>query len=414
MWKKTTGILLVCCLVLVFCAAPAMAESPATVTLANGLTLENMSYGYTDGADGYNPDSVGSLWCDGTATGPANLARVRIAGWLDEQPTAEEAQEMASTMVSVWQRSESSLEARELPMSAGGGRPVYARDLGKTQYLILAGLDTGVNLVGYAVIRVEIPDGSTPAPEEDPVVQFVARSYSLILGRDGDAEGILFWANMLKNGTRTGADIVSDFCNSAEFTNRGLSSGEIVNILYNTMLNRSPDEGGLAYWTAQLDNGASSDAIISGFAGSEEFAGICAKYGIVPCQNSEPDPSPEPEPQQGPLEDYIRRSYSLILGREGEAEGIQYWANLLRTGAAAGADIIHQFCGSQEFLSRDLPAESIVEILYHTMLDRSPDEGGLAYWTEQLNNGASPDTIISGFAGSEEFALICAQYGINP
>ena len=253
-------------------------------------------------------------------------------------------------------------------------------------------------------------------PEWDPVAQYVRRSYSLILGREGDPDGITFWTSFLKNGYYAGSDIIHEFCRSAEFAARGLNAREIVTILYNTMLNRSPDEAGLAYWTEQLENGASPDTIISGFAGSAEFAGICAQYGISPrsSQDPEPEPSPDPDPNQDLLEAYIRRSYRLILGREGDPEGIQYWSDQFRSGAVAGAEIIHQFCASVEFQSRNLLGERIVEILYNTMLDRSPDAAGLAYWTEQLENGASPDAIISGFAGSDEFARICAQYGISP
>ena len=38
---------------------------------------------------------------------------------------------------------------------------------------------------------------------------------------------------------------------------------------------------------------------------------------------------------------------------------------------------------------------------------------GLAYWVECLNEGVSPEYVVSGFAGSEEFIQICNSYGIQ-
>ena len=44
--------------------------------------------------------------------------------------------------------------------------------------------------------------------------------------------------------------------------------------------------------------------------------------------------------------------------------------------------------------------------------NREPDAAGFADWVGQLNNGASRESVFQGFAGSAEWADICAQYGI--
>lgn len=61
-------------------------------------------------------------------------------------------------MVSVWQRSEDRLRTLKLPYSTTLSRPVRPDDLNTTQYVIMVGLDTNVNLLGYSVIKVDITD----------------------------------------------------------------------------------------------------------------------------------------------------------------------------------------------------------------------------------------------------------------
>ena len=67
-----------------------------------------------------------------------------------------------------------------------------------------------------------------------------------------------------------------------EFTGKQYGFDRQVTILYRTMLNREPDEGGKAYWVGLLQGGNPIAAVINGFCGSEEFTGICARYGITP------------------------------------------------------------------------------------------------------------------------------------
>ena len=51
--------------------------------------------------------------------------------------------------------------------------------------------------------------------------------------------------------------------------------------LYTTCLGREPDPSGFADWVGQLNNGASRESVFQGFAQSQEWAGICAEYGIL-------------------------------------------------------------------------------------------------------------------------------------
>ncbi len=158
--KKTASILLVICLILSLITVTALADSSAqVVVLSENLVLENISYDFSES---------GSMMISATVTGPSNIAEVRIGSWWDDQPTAEEARETAEYMVSIWKQSQNSFSEKTLPYNCYTGRPVDTEDLGKTQYIILVGMDTSVNYVGYAVLKADIP-GSTEPDTPSPV-----------------------------------------------------------------------------------------------------------------------------------------------------------------------------------------------------------------------------------------------------
>ena len=109
--------------------------------------------------------SSGILIFSTTVKGPSDVAEVRIASWRSTEPTADEAQEAAQTMVSTLKQSTDSFEPKALPFNVDSSTYVYLSDLGKPRYFILAGMDTSVNLVGYAVIKVDIQgEELLPAP----------------------------------------------------------------------------------------------------------------------------------------------------------------------------------------------------------------------------------------------------------
>ena len=112
--------------------------------------------------------------------------------------------------------------------------------------------------------------------------------------------------------------------------------------------------------------------------------------------------------------EYVKRCYRTILGREGEKTGVDYWSNLICTGAKDGASIVSGFIDSKEFKNKRYNNDQVVTILYRSMLGREPESSGRAYWRKFLDAGMSYDYVINGFAVSQEFGRICASYGITP
>ncbi len=123
---------------------------------------------------------------------------------------------------------------------------------------------------------------------EDSVRSFVERLYAYCLEREADPEGLNNWATALINNDTGGLETARGFFNSTEFIARDLNNTDFIRVCYNTLLDRAPDEDGLSYWVALLDNNEQTrDSIVDMFCHSQEFIGLCDQYGII---NSLPDP----------------------------------------------------------------------------------------------------------------------------
>ena len=110
---------------------------------------------------------------------------------------------------------------------------------------------------------------------------FVARLYSMCLGRNGDYDGQASWVRQLINGENSGAGVGYGFFFSPEFINRNLTNEEYTATLYRVFLGREPDQAGFNDWVSQLNGGADRLSIFRGFAHSQEYTNICTSYGIV-------------------------------------------------------------------------------------------------------------------------------------
>ena len=131
----------------------------------------------------------------------------------------------------------------------------------------------------------------------------------------------------------------------------------------------------------------------------------------TPTPTTAPSDPKEKAAQQ--VNDFVGRIYKYILGREPEAEGQEFWASELLGFNRSGAEVANGFLFSEEFLNRNTTDEEFVTILYNTFFGREPDEGGLAYWLDQLKTGTMDRaTVASGFVYSKEWANTCAEYGI--
>lgn len=94
----------------------------------------------------------------------------------------------------------------------------------------------------------------TNLANSDEWIQTIVQGlYQSTLGRNGDAGGVAFWVGRLRSGKNTVAQVAAQFYASNEyFTHIGGGTNTTwVTDLYNKLLHRSPDTGGLSYWVGQ-------------------------------------------------------------------------------------------------------------------------------------------------------------------
>lgn len=242
-----------------------------------------------------------------------------------------------------------------------------------------------------------------------PVASFVERAYLLILGREGEQEGIDYWVNGLQSNELDAANLIYGFVNSAEFINRGYSNDEQVEILYNVMLNRTSDPEGKAGWVNILNNGCSINAVLSGFTGSQEFKNLCSEYGIIPGSVD----LKEGRDQDFNITAFVTRAYSVFLEREPDIPGLNGWCDQINSGDIVAASLIDNFIRSREYQARRRTPSEMVDDLYMAMLGRYADGEGKAHWVEVYNKGVSESYMVEQFTGSDEYKNICAMYGIT-
>jgi Ca2+-binding RTX toxin-like protein len=126
------------------------------------------------------------------------------------------------------------------------------------------------------VERVVFSDGGV-ALDADGAAGQVYRLYRAALDRTPDSAGQGFWM-VARDG---GADLVSvarSFVESAEFQARygSYDNTQFVTQLYTNALHRAPDEAGLAWHVANLNNGLSRAQVVVDFAESAECQGAVA------------------------------------------------------------------------------------------------------------------------------------------
>ncbi|HEX7449767.1 MAG TPA: serpin family protein [Pirellulales bacterium] len=104
-----------------------------------------------------------------------------------------------------------------------------------------------------------------------------------------------------------------------------------------------------------------------------------------------------PGPTLSPNEKVVSAMYEALLHRTAEPAALAYWSNLLDDGASP-AKVAVGIEASSEYRQEE------VESLYQHYLGRAADANGLAFFTAQLAAGGTIEQIAATLAGSAEFA----------
>jgi VCBS repeat-containing protein len=196
---------------------------------------------------------------------------------------------------------------------------------------------------------------------------------SVTLNRDGsftyttDAgfQGIDRFTYQVGEGTAVG--------NSATVTLLSYHAS-LVDKLYQQVLHRPAEDGGLKHWAGLLDHGSSLDVVATGIFNSVER-----------------------------LDPLVTQFYEKFLLRGTDPGGLAYWVNdWQRTGDPQ--HVVVNILSSKEFLDDAGDTNNgFVSLLYERLLSRAPESGGLSYWTGLLNSGRmTTGQVAADFAITHE------------
>ena len=218
------------------------------------------------------------------------------------------------------------------------------------------------------------PSGLLSATSE----QFVMQQYRDFFARDADEGGLNWWSAEIDAGRKARGDLAMDFVYSTEYQN---NVAPVVR-LYFAYFDRLPDTGGLTYWVSEYVNGSKTlNEISDAFAGSTEFS---TTYGSL--NNSE----------------FVTLIYDNLFDRAPDQGGFDYWLGQLDGGFLTRGAAMVGYSESDEYKTTLANRVSIVSY-YYGMLRRSPDQGGFDYWVGRLDNGDSAIDLVNGFLYSDEY-----------
>jgi hypothetical protein len=173
--------------------------------------------------------------------------------------------------------------------------------------------------------------------------------------------------------------------------------------LYTAALNRAPDPSGLNFWASAIGAGVPISQLASQIGASAEFQ----------TRFNAPDNT-----------GYVQQLYRNALGREADADGLNYWLGRLNGGTTRG-DVLVAFAESAENKARTAPLiqagiydqdEGVAKVarLYDTAFNRLPDLAGLTSWRNALATGSTIDQVAQGFTNAQEFINIYGGPATSP
>jgi parallel beta-helix repeat protein len=179
--------------------------------------------------------------------------------------------------------------------------------------------------------RAAMAEAFFNSPEFQNTAAPIARLYFATYGRIPDTAGLLFWIAEAKRGVSLAA-IGQSFASAAEFVSRygNLSNRDYIDQLYRNVLGRPADQGGIDFWTSQLNAGVTRGVMLAQFSESPEYRARVASQV------------------------YVTAIYVALLRRAPDMSGFDFWRQQI-DGGRSGRDLITLFLAAAEYRGRFLP-----------------------------------------------------------
>ncbi|MGH7140241.1 MAG: DUF4214 domain-containing protein, partial [Pirellulales bacterium] len=235
--------------------------------------------------------------------------------------------------------------------------------------------DLSVDMPGTGYSLTASGAGSTPKSDQfdasatDPQLQqYVTAVYQGVLGRAPDPGGLVYWAQQLVSGVPF-SGVAQSIGHSTEYY-----AHFIIVPAYLNLLGRPASAADVAYWTLQMQNGLTDQGLQAGFVASNEFY---LKAG-------------------GNDKAWVDQVYRNLLRRPASSGDETYWTQQLAAGMSRG-EAATLIANSNENDSQ------FIESDYESYLGRAPSQTDLNFWLQQLNDGETNEDVIADFTGSAEY-----------
>jgi len=203
---------------------------------------------------------------------------------------------------------------------------------------------------------------------DDQRVDFVRNLYQDILERDAETGGLTNWLNQMVSGTPN-SQIVSALWNT--FEHRAIQ----VDGYYQQFLGRAPDPGGRDFWINRMLSGMDESDVMSEFMATAEYQ----------LNNAANDA-------------FLAAVYQDLFNRAPDANGQEFWLNELSSGRMTRATVADALVNTRE---RYL---GLVFNYYDDFYSRLPDSQGVEFWVSQLTGNVLDDRAVA------EALLVTTEY----
>ncbi len=221
--------------------------------------------------------------------------------------------------------------------------------------------------------------GSTSSTTSQNLKAFTDGLYQNVLGRTEAASEAQAWVGYLTDNPNLAAasTMIHAFFDGAEFRARPVTPSQYVAALYQGVLGRVPDSGGLAAWASYVLE--QLDTVLPGFVNSPEFQAVLTQKGAS---------------------GVVVSLYQGLLGRAPDQTEIDSWTNYIAaTGDVLG--VVTSFVNSAEYLSTPRTLDQFVTSLYRGILGRDPGSG---------ETTPSVNYLAATLAGVEDAFITSAEF----
>jgi uncharacterized delta-60 repeat protein len=232
--------------------------------------------------------------------------------------------------------------------------------------IVVAG-DQDVSGISSFVVARLIGKAPVPPPPPPANVRFIDKLYEQLLGREPDAGGLTFFTGLLNQG-------VSRFQVSLSIEQSQEYRTNAVEFLYEQLLGRRADAAGLNSFLKALGSGHFIEDVRVAILGSAEYY---ARAG-------------------GTANGFLTALYNDVLERIVDPLGQQVFSTMLRRGFAptiVAFFVVHSLEARQRLVLND----------YQAYLGRNPDPTGLAAFSAPRPGGFPDELILATILGSEEY-----------